>query len=80
MFYLLYLYFADFAQEYPLLNLLQYQTLIATKAARVRLAAPDRRLVDFGLRRAHGDEAGLLSARTRSPAVASGLRRAAPGT
>ena len=50
--------------ETRIINLLQYQTLIATKAARVRLAAPDRRLVDFGLRRAHGDEAGLLSART----------------
>ena len=50
--------------ETRIINLLQYQTLIATKAARVRLAAPDRLLVDFGLRRAHGAEAGMLSART----------------
>jgi len=50
--------------ETRIINLLQYQTLIATKAARVRLTAPDRLLVDFGLRRAHGAEAGLLSART----------------
>lgn len=50
--------------ETRIINLLQYQTLIATKAARVRLVAPDRLLVDFGLRRAHGAEAGLLSART----------------
>lgn len=50
--------------ETRLINLLQYQTLIATKAARVRLVAPDKLLVDFGLRRAHGAEAGLLSART----------------
>lgn len=50
--------------ETRIINLLQYETLIATKAARVRQAAPDRHLVDFGLRRAHGDEAGLLSART----------------
>lgn len=49
--------------ETRLINLLQFQTLTASKAARVRLAAGDRLLVDFGLRRAHGAEAGLLSAR-----------------
>ncbi len=49
--------------ETRVINLLQFQTLVAAKAARVRLAAPDRVLVDFGLRRAHGAEAGLLSAR-----------------
>jgi nicotinate phosphoribosyltransferase len=37
--------------------------LIASKAARMRLAAPDKLLVDFGLRRAHGAEAGLMAAR-----------------
>ncbi len=45
------------------MNLLHYQTLVASKAARSVLAAPGRLLVDFGLRRAHGAEAGLLSAR-----------------
>jgi nicotinate phosphoribosyltransferase len=49
--------------ETRLINLLQFQTLVASKAARVRLAAGARLLVDFGLRRAHGAEAGLLSAR-----------------
>jgi len=49
--------------ETRLINLLQFQTLIATKAARCRIAAPDAKLVDFGLRRAHGAEAGLLAAR-----------------
>lgn len=49
--------------ETRLINLLQFQTLVASKAARVRLAAPDKLLVDFGLRRAHGAEAGLLAAR-----------------
>ncbi|WP_153111121.1 nicotinate phosphoribosyltransferase [Propionivibrio limicola] len=49
--------------ETRLVNLLQFQTMIASKAARVRLAAPGKLLVDFGLRRAHGAEAGLLSAR-----------------
>lgn len=49
--------------ETRLINLLQFQTLVASKAARVRLAAGSKLLVDFGLRRAHGAEAGLLSAR-----------------
>lgn len=49
--------------ETRLINLLQFQTLVAAKATRVRLVAGDRLLVDFGLRRAHGAEAGLLSAR-----------------
>ncbi len=49
--------------ETRLINLLHYQTLVASKAARMVLAAPGRRLVDFGLRRAHGAEAGLLAAR-----------------
>lgn len=49
--------------ESRLINLLHFQTLIASKAVRSRLAAPDKLLVDFGLRRAHGAEAGLLSAR-----------------
>lgn len=49
--------------ETRLINLLQFQTLVASKATRVRLAAGDCLLVDFGLRRAHGAEAGLLSAR-----------------
>ncbi|MDD5034560.1 MAG: nicotinate phosphoribosyltransferase [Methylococcaceae bacterium] len=49
--------------ESRLINLLHFQTLIASKAARMVLMAPDKLLVDFGLRRAHGAEAGLLAAR-----------------
>lgn len=49
--------------ETRIINLLHFQTLIASKAARCVLAAPGRSLVDFGLRRAHGAEAGLLAAR-----------------
>ena len=49
--------------ETRLINLLHFQTLIASKAARVVLAAPGKLLIDFGLRRAHGEEAGLLAAR-----------------
>ncbi len=40
--------------ETLLLNILNFQTLIATKAARMRHEAGDRVLVDFGLRRAQG--------------------------
>lgn len=49
--------------ESRLINLLHFETLIASKAARIRLAAHDHLLVDFGMRRAHGAEAGLLAAR-----------------
>lgn len=49
--------------ETRIINLLHFQTLIASKAARVVLTAPAKLLVDFGLRRAHGAEAGLLAAR-----------------
>jgi len=37
--------------------------MVASKAARMMLAAPGKQLVDFGFRRAHGAEAGLLAAR-----------------
>jgi nicotinate phosphoribosyltransferase len=49
--------------ESRLINLLHFQTLLASKAARSVLVAPNKLLVDFGLRRAHGAEAGLLAAR-----------------
>jgi nicotinate phosphoribosyltransferase len=49
--------------ETRIINLLHFQTVIASKACRMVLAAPNRVLVDFGLRRAHGAEAGLLAAR-----------------
>lgn len=49
--------------ESRLINLLHFQTVIASKAARSVLAAPGKLLVDFGMRRAHGSEAGLLAAR-----------------
>lgn len=49
--------------ETRLMNFLHFQTLVASKAARMVLAAAGRSLIDFGLRRAHGGEAGLLAAR-----------------
>jgi nicotinate phosphoribosyltransferase len=45
------------------INLLHLQTMLASKATRCVLAAEGRLLVDFGLRRSHGAEAGLLAAR-----------------
>jgi len=58
--------------ETRLINLLHLQTLIASKAARSVLMAPAKLLVDFGLRRAHGAEAGLLAARASYIAGFSG--------
>jgi nicotinate phosphoribosyltransferase len=49
--------------ESRLINLLQFPTLVASKAARCVQAAPGKRLVDFGMRRAHGAEAALMAAR-----------------
>ena len=46
-----------------LLSTLTFQTAIASKAARVACAAAGRGVVEFGSRRAHGPEAGLLAAR-----------------
>ncbi len=49
--------------ESRLLNILHFQTLIASKASRIVCAAHGRLLVDFGMRRAHGAEAALFAAR-----------------
>lgn len=49
--------------ETALLNLVNFQTLIATKANRIVRAAAGAPVVDFGLRRAQGSNAGLKGAR-----------------
>ena len=49
--------------ETYLLSMINYQTLIASKASRVVHAADGRGVIDFGTRRAHGPQAGLLAAR-----------------
>ena len=49
--------------ESRLVNLINFQTVIASKAVRAVQAAPGRLLVDFGMRRSHGGEAALLAAR-----------------
>jgi len=65
--------------ETRLINLLHFQTLIASKAARIALMAPNKLLVDFGLRRAHGAEAGLLAARASYLAGFSGTSNVLAG-
>src|SRR6185369_9130274 len=46
-----------------LLSTITFQTLIATKAWRVSRAAQGREVFEFGTRRAHSPEAGVLGAR-----------------
>jgi nicotinate phosphoribosyltransferase len=65
--------------ESRLLNLAHFETLIASKAARVMLAAAGRWLVDFGMRRAHGAEAALLAARAAYLAGFDGTATAEAG-
>lgn len=49
--------------ETALLNIINHQTLIATKAARVCAAAQGDSVLEFGLRRAQGPDAGIYGAR-----------------
>jgi nicotinate phosphoribosyltransferase len=49
--------------ETALLNFVNFETLIATKAARVVLAARGDEVIDFGLRRAQGIDGGLSASR-----------------
>ncbi|MEM9150846.1 MAG: nicotinate phosphoribosyltransferase [Cyanobacteria bacterium P01_F01_bin.3] len=61
---------AQIAETY-LLNALNYQTLIATRAARIRqVAGPDAKLYEFGTRRAFSPQGALWAARA---AIAGGL-------
>ncbi|RED61774.1 nicotinate phosphoribosyltransferase [Cohnella lupini] len=49
--------------ETALLNFVNYQTLIATKASRIKRIAPDERLLEFGTRRAQEADAAIWGAR-----------------
>jgi nicotinate phosphoribosyltransferase len=49
--------------ETALLNIFNFQSLTATKAARVCMAAKDDPIIEFGLRRAQGVDGGLTAAR-----------------
>jgi len=49
--------------ETALLNIVGFQTMVATKASRVVTAAYPAGVIEFGLRRAHGQDAGLAASR-----------------
>ncbi len=49
--------------ETALLNIINFQTLIATKAAKIRYAAKNDLVMEFGLRRAQAPDAGIYGAR-----------------
>lgn len=53
---------AQLAETY-LLNVINYQTLVASKASRIRNIAPDKVLLEFGTRRSHSPLAGVYAAR-----------------
>jgi nicotinate phosphoribosyltransferase len=50
--------------ETPLLNLINFPTLIATKAARICIAAAGEPVLEFGLRRAQGIDGGVTASRS----------------
>ena len=71
--------------ETALLNTLGFQTMVASKGARVALACGDTRFVDFSARRDHGPDAALLTAarrgstaRPRNVLVEAGRRHGLP--
>ncbi len=49
--------------ETRIINIMHFQSIIASKAARMKQLMPDKMLVDYGLRRSHGAEAGIMAAR-----------------
>jgi nicotinate phosphoribosyltransferase len=69
---------AQFVETY-LLNALNFQTLVASKAARIVLAAQGRAVVDFSLRRTHGTDAGMKVARASYLAGCAGTSNVLAG-
>ncbi len=65
--------------ETRILNLVHFETVVASKAVRSVFAAKGRTLIDFGLRRAHGAEAGALAARAAYIAGFAGTATAYAG-
>jgi nicotinate phosphoribosyltransferase len=65
--------------ETTILNLVNFQTLIATKAARCVFAAQGRPVVEFGLRRAQGPDGGLSASRAAYVGGCEGTSNALAG-
>ena len=65
--------------ETVLLSTINFQTLIASKAARVVTAARGHEVIEFGTRRAHGTEAGVLAARAAYLAGCAGTSNVEAG-
>jgi nicotinate phosphoribosyltransferase len=65
--------------ETYLLSALTFETLIATKAARIVFAAGSREVIEFGTRRAHTPEAGVLAARAAFIGGCAGTSNALAG-
>ena len=65
--------------ETYLLTTFAYQTLVASKAARCVLATQGRPVVEFGSRRAHGPDAGILAGRAAYLAGCTGTSNAEAG-
>ncbi|MBY9008627.1 MAG: nicotinate phosphoribosyltransferase [Candidatus Lokiarchaeota archaeon] len=56
------MFHAQLAETY-ILNVINYQTLVASKASRIRNVAQDKILLEFGTRRSHSPLAGVYAAR-----------------
>ena len=65
--------------ETPLLNFINFQTLIATKAARISMAARGEPVIEFGLRRAQGVDGGLTASRAAYVGGCSGTSNVLAG-
>lgn len=65
--------------ETRIINILQFQSMVASKAVRMKQIMPEKMLVDYGLRRSHGAEAGILAARASYLAGFTGTATVAAG-